>query len=133
MNFIPESIIATLIVTGIFIYFLNDKKYKKSKGKFLTKYRRARIKSLHFQDTLSNYILRNNAKNEIFVDGITYGEFLKELQKHHSLHLSERKYKKLKKAPLIIGKNFKKIEEQEIWLSETEKKIARLKNKKATG
>lgn len=132
MNFIPEIIIATLLVAGILIYFLNGHTYKKQKVRFLAKYRRARIKSLHFQDALSAYILRNDAKNEVFVEGVTYGDFLKQLQKHHSLYLSERRYKKLRRAPLIVGKDIKAIERQEARLSETEKKIASIKEQKSS-
>ncbi|GGB75583.1 hypothetical protein GCM10007424_14410 [Flavobacterium suaedae] len=132
MNYIPEIIIAALLVTGILIYYLNGHAYKKQKVRFLAKYRRARIKSLHFQDALSAYILRNNAKNEVFVEGLTYGEFLKQLQKHHSLYLSEKRYKKLRRSPLIIGKDIKAIEKQEARLSETEKKIATIKEQKSS-
>lgn len=132
MNFIPEITIAAILVAGILIYFLNGHTYKKQKVKFLAKYRRARIKSLHYQDELSAYILRNDAKNEVFAEGLTYGEFLKQLQKNHSLYLSERKYKRLRRAPVIVGKDIKAIEKQEARLSETEKKIAAIKKQKSS-
>ncbi|KAF2519474.1 hypothetical protein E0W68_03765 [Flavobacterium salilacus subsp. salilacus] len=98
--------------------------------KLLAKYRRARSKSLFYQDKLSSYILKHDAQNEIITPGVTYGQLLKELQKHHSVYLSERRYKRLRRNPILIGKNEKVIQEQEQRLKETEEKIAVLKVEK---
>ncbi|NDI98304.1 hypothetical protein GWA97_04375 [Flavobacterium sp. LaA7.5] len=130
MNFIPEFTIIAILLMSIVVYVFTAPKYKKKKMKLLAKYRRARSKSLFYQDKLSSYILKHDAQNEIVMPGVTYGQLLKELQKHHSVYLSERRYKRLRRNPILIGKNEKVIQEQEQRLKETEEKIAVLKVEK---
>ncbi len=132
MDFIPELTIAAVLIVGIVVYVFTAPKYRKKKLKFLAKYRRARSRSLFYQDKLSAYILKHDAQNEVITPGITYGQLLKELQKHHSAYLSERRYKRLRRNPILIrmGKNEKVLLEQEERLKKTEEKIAVLKAEK---
>ncbi len=129
MDFIPEFTIASVLLVVIVVYVFTAPKYKKKKLKLLAKYRRARSRSLFYQDKLSTYILKNDAQNEVFMQGITYGQLLKELQKHHSAYLSEKRYKRLRRNPILIGKNEKVLQEQEERLKKAEEKIAVLKEK----
>ena len=129
MDFIPEFTIASVLLVVIVVYVFTAPKYKKKKLKLLAKYRRMRSKSLSYQDKLSTYILKNDAQNEIFMPGITYGQLLRELQKHHSVYLSEKRYKRLRRNPILIGKNEKVLQEQEERLRKAEEKIAVLKEK----
>ena len=132
MDFIPEFTIAAALLIGIVVYVFTAPKHRKKKLKLLAKYRRARSKSLFYQDKLSAYILKHDAQNEIIVAGMTYGELLKELQKHHSAYLSEKRYKRLRRNPILIGigKNEKVLQEQEERLKATESKISALKTEK---
>ncbi|AXG72788.1 hypothetical protein DVK85_00485 [Flavobacterium arcticum] len=129
MDFIPEFSILAVLLGIIVIYLFTASKYKRKKTRLLAKYRRARSRSLYYQDKLSTYILKNDAQNEIIIPGITYGQLLKELQKHHSAYLSEKRYKRLRRNPILIGKNEKVLQMQEQRLKETEEKISVLKEK----
>lgn len=133
MNLIPEITIAALLLVGLIVYFFTAPRYRKKKLQLLSKYRRARSKSLSYQDKLKTYILKHDAQNEMITPEMTYGQLLKELQKHHSAYLSEKRYKRLRRNPILIGiaKNEKVIEEQEKRLKQTEEKIVVLKQESA--
>lgn len=132
MDFLPEIIIAAIILAGIIIYILSAPKFNKRKLRLLAKYRRTRNKSLSFQDKLSAYILENDAKDELIAPNITYGDFLKQLRKQHSANLSEKRYKRLRKSIFIVGITDRELQKQERRLQEAEKKITRLnRNKKS--
>ncbi|WP_297333238.1 hypothetical protein [Flavobacterium sp.] len=129
MNFLPETIIAFVVLAGIIIYTITAKAYRKRKVKLLAKYRQARTKSIQYQDTLSAYILKHNAQHEAFVQGATYGEYLKQLQKHHIKNLSEKGYQRLRRSPVLIKQNLKKLEREEAWLKEAGKHLSMLREK----
>ncbi|OIQ21003.1 MAG: hypothetical protein BM557_04370 [Flavobacterium sp. MedPE-SWcel] len=126
MDLIPEITIVSLLLIGILFYVFVTPKYKKKKIKLLAKYRRARSRSLHYQNKLNSYIVKYDAQNEISSSGITYGELLKDLKRHHSAYLSEKRYRKLKRNHISINRNERVLAAQEKRLKETEEKIAPL-------
>lgn len=129
MNFLPETIIAFVVLAGIIIYAITAKVYRKKKIKLLAKYRQARKKSIQYQDTLSTYILKHNVQHEFFVQDTTYGEYLKQLQKHHIKNLSEKGYQRLRRSPVLIKQNLKKLEREEAWLKEAGNHLSVLREK----
>ena len=126
MDFILEITIVSTFLVGFLFYVITTPKYRKKKIKLLAKYRRARRKSLQFQNKLSSYIVKHDVQNEIISSGITYGELLKDLKRHHTAYLSEKRYRKLKRNRISINRNEKVLMEQERRLKETEEKIAEL-------
>ena len=126
MKLLPEIIVAAVILVGIIIYIITAPTYKKKKLRLLTKYRRARNKSLAFQDILSTYILKHDAQHEIIESGITYAELLRQLRKQHSDHLSDKKYRKFRNSFFLRGLNEKDLQKQEKRLQDIESKIAHL-------
>jgi hypothetical protein len=129
MNILPEIIIAIVVLAGTLLYTITAKAYKKRKVKLLAKYRQARTRSILYQDTLSSYILKHNVQHEVFVQDTTYGEYLKQLQKHHVQNLSEKGYKRLRRSPVLIKQNLKKLEREEAWLKEAGKHLSLLRER----
>lgn len=129
MEFLPEMIIAGIIVVSLIIYAFPGKAYRKRRLKLLAKFRNARALSLRYQDALSDYILKHDVQNEIFVNNSTYVEYLQQLRMYHSMHFSDRRYRALRQSPIIsVNKNAKKLDELERRLTETKSKIAVLDN-----
>jgi len=124
MPYTPELIVAFAIVAGILIYFLRPH-YKEEKLELLVKYRRIRSKSLMIQDTLSSYILANDALKKQFTPDTTYGDFLRQLKKNHAAYLSEKVYVKVKnsRSRMFLRRTGKILDEQEEKLSEIEVKL----------
>ncbi|MCO6148399.1 hypothetical protein [Flavobacterium sp. NRK1] len=124
MPYTTEIIIAATITVAAFLYFLRPK-YKKEKLLLLTKYRRVRTKSLEIQDSISKYILTNDALDDNFLPDLTYGQFMRKLKKAHSLYLSEKTYVKLKNSSNIffLKKTGRLLDEQEKHLDDIEKKL----------
>ncbi len=124
MPYTTEIIIAATIAVGFLLYFLRPK-YKNEKLMLLTKYRRVRTKSLEIQDSISKYILTNDAIDDTFLPDLTYGQFMRKLKKAHSLYLSEKNYVKLRKSSNIffLKKTGRIIDEQEKHLDDIEKKL----------
>jgi hypothetical protein len=132
MFYTPEFIITALLVVGLLIYFLRPK-YKDQKLALLLKYRRVRSKSLMMQDLLSTHILTHDAMKKIFVlPDITYGEYLRQLKKAHSQHLSEKVYIKVKnsRSIMFLKKISRVIDEQEQKLNDIEDRVLALETTK---
>lgn len=124
MPYSTEIIFAAVVAAGLIVYFFRPK-YKDKKLQLLTHYRRVRSKSLELQDSLSRYILTNDAQNDSFMPDLTYGEFMRKIKKSHSLYLSEKTYIKLKNSTNIVylKKVERQLDEQEKHLSDIEKKM----------
>lgn len=127
MFYTPEFIIAAIIIAVVIIYFMRPQ-YKAFKAEILGKYRRVRSKSLHYQDVISSYILANDAIKKLFLAEVTYGEFLRQLKKSHSLYLSEKTYIKIKnsRSLIFLKKMDKMLDEQEQKLNEVEDRVMAL-------
>lgn len=92
----------------------------------LVKYRRVRSKSLKLQDALSVYIIKNDALKNAIADDVTYGAYLRQLQKNHMLNLSEKKYTKLKSSNnrILLSATSRTLNEQEVYLENVEKELS---------
>lgn len=124
MPYTLELIIAFMVVAGVLIYYLRPH-YKEEKLELLVKYRRIRGKSLALQDSLSTYILANDAQKKQFLPDVTYGAFLRQLKKNHATYLSEKVYVKVKnsRSRMFLKRTGKLLDEQENKLAEIEEKI----------
>jgi hypothetical protein len=127
MLYTPEFIIAAILVVAVLVYFMRPQ-YKNFKSEILGKYRRVRSKSLHMQDVVSSYILANDGLKKLFLPDVTYGEFLRQLKKSHSLYLSEKVYVKIKNSRSLgfLKKMNKILDEQEQKLDEVENQVMAL-------
>lgn len=127
MFYTPEFIIAIIIVAGILVYYIRPQ-YRNQKSELLARYKVARSKSLMIQDIVSTYILANDALKKFFEADLTYGEFLRQLKKNHTVYLSEKMYVRIKNSrSLIFLKKVSRIlDEQEQRLEEFENKIGGL-------
>jgi hypothetical protein len=97
MLYLPEFIIGTFILLILLLLALNySPKSKEKKLGLLKKYRRTQHLSFKLQDTLSNYILRNDALDREFKDGKNFGDYLNYLKTNHQKNLSEKKYLKVR-------------------------------------
>lgn len=124
MLYLPEILIGLLLLALIVYFSYLRPRRKRKRVELLTRFRILRNRSIKMQDALSRYILENDALNNIFFNGQTYGEYLKTLQKNHSLHLSESLLLRSGNGRMIIPSiNSRKLNEQEKWLSDAEKKI----------
>lgn len=133
MPYFPETFIALLFTAVIFIYIINrHPAYKKDKAKLLSDYHKLRVKSLKLQEEFHYYIMKNDiTKQEMSGTGVTYGAYLKKIQKNHALHLSEKRYIKLRKSNnrLFIYKTKKILAAQESELKNIELTLGRAKEK----
>lgn len=93
------------------------------------RFRRIRAQSLQLQNILNNHILTNDSK-EFFAPGVTYGECLRQLQRNHSLYLSEKIYVKLKnsRSTILMQKTDRILDEQEQTLNNLEKSATLAEN-----
>lgn len=133
MPYAPEIIIALLLALFLFIYLVNAlPAYKRAKKQLLAKYHRLRVKSLRLQEELHYYILKNDVlKEEMDGTGVTYGAYLKKIQKNHALHLSEKGYIKLRKSNnrLLMHKAKRTLELQDTELKNIELTLSNAKKK----
>lgn len=127
MFYTPEFIIAIIIVAGLLVYYLRPQ-YRNQKSELLARYKIVRSKSLMIQDIVSTYIITNDALKKFFEADLTYGEFLRQLKKNHTVYLSEKMYIRIKNSrSLIFLKKMSRIlDEQEQRLDEFENKVTRL-------
>ncbi len=99
MPFLPEIIISLVFLTGLALYaYHNSPARKKEKIKLLKNYRRAQNLSMKLQDIISLHILTHDAFNDEFRPGLSYGDYLKELQEEHLQKLPEGLYLRLKRS-----------------------------------
>lgn len=126
MLYLPEIIIATILLLGVIIYILNKSlKYKKKKRTLLIKFRQVREKSLSLQNEYYNYIVKQDALNTKFREGLTYGQFLNDLKRNHVSNLSEKKFIRVKSTSNLfyLNKMTKVLDEQEAMLEEIEEQF----------
>jgi hypothetical protein len=95
-----EEIIAGAVLVAVVSYYLHiTPKTKQEKVNLLIEYRRVQNQSLEIQDTISRYILENDAYNEMLLNAdMTMGAFLDQLQYNHSLFLSEDMYRRIRNS-----------------------------------
>ncbi|TRW23565.1 hypothetical protein FMM05_12955 [Flavobacterium zepuense] len=130
MPLFPDLTIVIVLCGGVIVYLLtkllNSRAgYKERKSYLLLQYQNLRKKSLQLQENLSQYILSGDHLKETFTDGMTYGEYLKYLQKNHVKNLSEKGYAKVKNSNnrLQQKKVGEILSEQEIVLKDAEDKL----------
>lgn len=118
------ALIAIAIIYLLFKILSKTSSYKEKKKDILEKYQQQRTRSLKLQDFYGNYILAHNTQKDIFYNAITYGDFLKALQKNHITNLSDKNYVKLKNTDnrIVLKKTADMLEEQETILSDAEGK-----------
>lgn len=124
MPYLEEIIIAAVLAAGFLIYLIRPK-HKEKKILLISKYRRVRSKSLMLQELLSKHILQNDSEMQNLKPGVTYGDFMREIKKIHSLNLSEKTYVKLKNSNNIffLKKTDRLLDEQEHQLNDIEKEL----------
>jgi len=130
MPLFPDLIIVVILCGGVIVYLLtkllNSRVgYKEKKSYLLLRYQNLRKKSLELQENLSQYILSSDRLKEPFTDGMTYGEYLRYLQKNHIKNLSDKGYAKIKNGDnrLHQKKVAEILSEQEIVLKDAEDKL----------
>jgi len=135
MQLFPDFILLMSLLLFIVIYVLfkflnNTPHYKEKKKELIEKFQDARALSIKLQETVSAYILTNNANEATFFDNVSYGGFLKSLQKNHIQNLSEKYYIKLKNSNnrLFFKKTSAMLDEQGIKLKEAQNKVLGLRD-----
>jgi len=135
MQLFPDFILLMSLLLFIVIYVLfkflnNTPHYKEKKKELIEKFQDARALSIKLQETVSAYILTNNANEATFFDNVSYGGFLKSLQKNHIQNLSEKYYIKLKNSNnrLFLKKTSAMLDEQGIKLKEAQNKVLGLRD-----
>ena len=135
MQLFPDFILLMSLLLFIVIYVLfkflnNTPHYKEKKKELVEKFQDARALSIKLQETVSAYILTNNANEATFFDNVSYGGFLKSLQKNHIQNLSEKYYIKLKNSNnrLFLKKTSAMLDEQGIKLKEAQNKVLGLRD-----
>lgn len=131
MTFLPEIIISLVFITGLALYaYHNSPAKKKEKLKLLKNYRRAQNLSMKLQDIISLHILKHDAFNDEFMPGLTYGNYLKQLQEEHLQKLPEGLYLRLKRSfsRRLAKKTNKLIDTEMARLCEVKKQLAPIAN-----
>lgn len=117
---------ASLIVYLLLQFFNSRPGYKEKKSYLLNKYKKLRVKSLALQQSLNLHILSGDHFKEPFAEGMTFGEYLKHLQKNHIQNLSDKGYAKIKNSDNRVQqkKVADMLKEQENKLKDAEKKLS---------
>jgi len=103
MLYLDEIKLALILLSVVLLYHLFIKpRLEAAKAKLLERFHRTQSLSIQLQDMLSGYILRHDAMNKEFTEGVTYKMYLRGLQKQHTLNLSEKLYKKLKNLNVVL-------------------------------
>jgi len=130
MPLFPDLTIVIVLCGGVIVYLLTKllnsrAAYKERKSFLLMQYQNLRKKSLQLQESLSQYILSGDHLKEPFTDGMTYGDYLKYLQKNHVKNLSDKGYAKIKNGDnrLQQKKVAEILSEQEILLKDAGDKL----------
>jgi hypothetical protein len=99
MPYSEEIIAGTVLVAVVSYYLYITPKTRQEKVNLLIEYRWVQNQSLEIQDTISRYILENDAYNEQLLNAdMTMGAFLGQLQYNHSLLLSEDMYHRIRNS-----------------------------------
>lgn len=132
MPYSEEIIAGTVLVAAVSYYLYINPKIRQQKVNLLIEYRRVQNQSLEVQDTISRYILENDAYNQMLLNAdITMGAFLDQLQYNHSLFLSEDMYRRIRNSNSSRLKNKAEaiIKTEKLKLKEISEKISVLQNK----
>jgi len=99
MKYLPEIVLGTLFLIMGVIYFINKfPRYREEKNRLLNKYRKTQKTSLKLQDTISKYVLANDAYEENLTPNVSYGEQLRQLQNEYARYLSKETYLKIRRS-----------------------------------
>ncbi|MFP9099726.1 hypothetical protein ACLI09_11785 [Flavobacterium sp. RHBU_24] len=133
MPFLPEFIAIAVVVIALLYYIISkiansNAAYKSGKLAMLERYKQLRARSNNLQDKMSSYIMENHIENEPFTEEYTYADFLRQLQKNHIKHLSDKNYSRIKNTNNRVVLNAAKttLKNQEIKLDEVEQKLNQL-------
>lgn len=124
------SLLLFIVIYVLFKILNNTSHYKEKKKELTEKFQEARALSIKLQETVSAYILTNNASEATFIENVSYGGFLKSLQKNHIQNLSEKYYIKLKNSNnrLFLKSTSAMLDEQGIKLKEAQNKVLGLRD-----
>lgn len=104
MPYVTELKIAGIILAIIIIYFLFIRPVLQRKRRLiLERFLHVQSFSLNMQDLILHYVLKHDAMRKEVMPGVTFKEYLKSLQRKHSLYLSDKRYKKLKKQNVLVS------------------------------
>jgi len=133
MELFPDLILLMSLLFIIAFYALfkilnNRPAYKEKKKELTEKFQEVRALSIKLQEIVSNYILSNNANDFPFDGNITYGNFLRSLQKNHIQNLSEKLYVKLRNSNnrVFLKSTSVMLDEQRVKLKEAQNKVSGL-------
>jgi hypothetical protein len=103
MSLFPDLILIFVFALSLVVYLLfkilnSTAGYRQHKSQLLGKYQELRNKSIALQEKLSLYILSGDILKEPFINEMTYGEYLRYLQRNHANNLTDKGYTKLKKS-----------------------------------
>jgi hypothetical protein len=135
MNLNPETGLFTCIglCFALYLYFkyLNTtSSFVNRKTNLLARHRKLRAKSLKLQEALSKHILSSQVEKDIFMDTITYSDYLRYLKKNHILNLSDKNYVKLKNNNnrLFLKSVASMLDNQEVKLKQAEVNLHNILN-----
>jgi uncharacterized membrane-anchored protein YhcB (DUF1043 family) len=120
----PEFLILYGLLACIALYLLIKyaarTTFRQQKAEVLERFKQIRLESIKFQEEVSNFMLSNNAENEMMPHGVVLGQFYRQLKHNHSAHLSSKIIEKLQNSdnPLLIKKTTEDLNEQDKWLKE---------------
>lgn len=131
MQLFPDLILlmSLLFIIAFYVLFkvLNNRPgYKERKKELTEKFQEVRALSIKLQETVSSYILANNANDYQFEDNTTYGSFLRSLQKNHIQYLSEKLYVKLRNSNnrIFLKSTATMLDEQGVKLKKAQNKVS---------
>jgi hypothetical protein len=103
MPYLEEIKIAAVLLAVIASYvFFIQPRLRAKKQVLLERYLQVQSTSLNMQDLILNYVLKHDAMRNNVLPGVTFKDYLRDLQKKHSAYLSDKQYKKLKKQNVLL-------------------------------
>jgi len=126
MQYLPETLIAVVILLFLTIYFLAKKPlFTKKRDALLTTFKDVRARSLILQESLLKHIMDHDALNEKLTQTQTYGQVLKQIKKDHITYLSGKKQARILVTNNIFKLNKTKniLRELDNSLTQTEKEL----------
>lgn len=130
MSYLPEILIAGVLLVALITYFINKNNTDNSKKRnLLNSFKEVREKSLSLQNSVTEHLMLHDSRDKILTEEMTYGQFLKNLKKNHVTHLSEKRLVKIKTSNTILSERRIKtlIGEQNEMLSQMEKQFKNAK------
>lgn len=103
MPYSEEIKLAIIIIAIVAAYVLLVKpRLQKRKQKLLNRFLHIQSLSLNMQDTLLKHVLKYDAMNDEVAPGVTFKTYLRNLQRNHAAHLSDKHYKRLKNQNVVF-------------------------------